>query len=1023
MICVIEEKGNHLTEIIQEAGYQTSTIIDCDKNELLILNNIVPDLKSLSPSIGVKPIILIGKAVTIIETIGADDTSTIEERRVFKDSSPWDKRGFQCYKNHPLFEGLFGGFYSTYLKGLEKMPNVFYYIGSRAKVVAVEKRYISYIRDRKLIWLHDIGGFPVLSIGGYLSFEEADNPYNAEARRFIENSILWMLSPGRQGKYWKESKSGFVQISETPDQRLPSISPVISWPSSSIKIEDAKGYMNSTGRRVLANISVHKIEEVWMHPFRILRSMEFSVDGEHMSKALNRVLYTPERVVYELCCGEITVFCSLENPYLFLQFDFYDYIEHSIDIRFESDLRIMWPMDDAFNGEKRFTKLNNGFILQTEDSQIKSLFVFSNPSSVSLDEIDKEIFVSISSKATGTAVLSVISCNEDEELPKQIDMQDEIRKTNEFYLKYLEKGRIITDDSRLNEALDMARIGAIKFRVTVPNLGTGLVAGYSSSRPGWLSARPGYAWYFGRDSLWCSLAFLDIGDFKTVKENLELLVKFQRIDGKIYHELTTSNVVHYDAADSTPLFLYTMYRYCLQSGDIGFARKNWDKIEKALDYCSKTDSDGDGLIENTIAGHGWIEGGKLYGAKASFYLNCIWIAALRGIEILSSYLGEERVNSHLPDLQRRCLIGLEKLYDPEMGFVLGIDESGNQMKFRTIMSSMGSIFDCVPNERIAAQIEDLASDDFSTDWGVRIIGKSSGIFNPKGYHEGSVWPLFTGWAALAQFKLGADLDAYNHMLANLYMYKDFSSGYIPEVLNGQTYELSGICPHQAWSETMGFQPFYEGVLGFAPNIIEGIIDFQPSIPLNLRRVEAPCLALGSNCLALSYECTTLIDDRVEVTQHFEIHMPKEISVRFTPWIPKYSSGVRISVNNNPLPVRTLDGITSKRVELDKSISGKKLDISITYTAPFLIFPVEPQLTKNKKSSQPRIIAIRRMLESDCWQLIVRSPGKTSSIPIMASGKIEAKNADIVGNELIVKGNKSNSHKTVTVLLKAYSRNA
>lgn len=74
MICVIEEKGNHLTEIIQEAGYQTSTIIDCDKNELLILNNIVPDLKSLSPSIGVKPIILIGKAVTIIETIGADDT-------------------------------------------------------------------------------------------------------------------------------------------------------------------------------------------------------------------------------------------------------------------------------------------------------------------------------------------------------------------------------------------------------------------------------------------------------------------------------------------------------------------------------------------------------------------------------------------------------------------------------------------------------------------------------------------------------------------------------------------------------------------------------------------------------------------------------------------------------------------------------------------------------------------------------------------------------------------------------------
>jgi hypothetical protein len=81
--------------------------------------------------------------------------------------------------------------------------------------VAVEKRYISYIRERKLIWLHDIGGFPVLSIGGYFSFEEPDNPYNAEARRFIENSILWMLSPNRQGKYWIESDSVFVQTSET----------------------------------------------------------------------------------------------------------------------------------------------------------------------------------------------------------------------------------------------------------------------------------------------------------------------------------------------------------------------------------------------------------------------------------------------------------------------------------------------------------------------------------------------------------------------------------------------------------------------------------------------------------------------------------------------------------------------------------------------------------------------------------------------------------------------------------------
>jgi glycogen debranching enzyme len=67
---------------------------------------------------------------------------------------------------------------------------------------------------------------------------------------------------------------------------------------------------------------------------------------------------------------------------------------------------------------------------------------------------------------------------------------------------------------------------------------------------------------------------------------------------------------------------------------------------------------------------------------------------------------------------------------------------------------------------------------FSTDWGKNNWEELRDI-QSEGYHEGSVWPLFTGWAALAQFRLGADLDAHNHMLANLYTNKDFSSGYNP----------------------------------------------------------------------------------------------------------------------------------------------------------------------------------------------------------------------------------------------------
>ncbi|WP_367358667.1 amylo-alpha-1,6-glucosidase [Mesotoga sp.] len=1016
IICVLEREGKKLSDTIEKIGYRTGNDLHCKKNRLLIVDDFIPERRDVLAAIRELPTILIGKAVKIVELIGLDEPGKIDRRSTILDDSPWDKRGFQCYKNHPLFEGLHGGFYSIYLNGFEKMPEVFYYLGRKAKVIAVEKRYISYLRSNKLIWFHESENHSVLSIGGYLPVGKIDNPYKAELEKFLENAISWMLSENKTGNYWKDSKSIFIEDYNMEDILLPTISPVEEWPSPSMEITNATGYINSTGRRILANASCRRVDEVWVHPFRVLRYVEISIDGKALSSLLKKISYSPEKIVYTFDNGEVFVFCSLDKPNLFFQFHFSDGEIHDIEIGFESDLRIMWPMDDSFNGRKTFCKLENGFRLKTEDEQIRTLMVFSSPVSATVEKIDERIRVSFTSRITDLATFSVLSSIESEEFPTVINMQEEIREAREFYSKYLERSPITTDNARLNEALNLAKISTVKFRVSTPTIGTGIMAGYASSRPGWFSARPGYAWYFGRDSLWCSLALLDIGDYDTVKENLELLINYQRIDGKIYHELTTSNVVHYDAADSTPLFLYTMYRYCVQSGDIGFAGKNWDKIEKALNYCSKTDSDGDGLIENTIAGHGWIEGGKLYGAKASFYLNCIWIAALRGIGILSGYLGKEKVKFHLLDLQKRCLIGLEKLFDPEIGFVLGIDEWGKQMKFRTIMSSMGAIFDIISPERIIDQVKEFASDDFSSDWGTRIIGKNSGIYNPTGYHEGSVWPLFTGWASLAQFKHGADLDAFNHTLANLYTCKDFSSGFIPEVINGEVYELSGVCAHQAWSETMGLQPFYEGVLGIEPDMINGILSLNPSIPLSIRSIEAPSLPLGKSNFEFHYNCTVEYGDFIEVTQYFKIRTNKQVPVHFASWVPVYSSGIEISSNGNALAIRTENGITSKRVEVIGSLSGFSLDIRVKYRSPFLLLPIEPSMYKGKESSQPRIMGIEEQSRGS-WKLHVRVRGKQCQIPFIASRQIKVENAILEEGSLRIRGHETERYKSVFVLLK------
>ena len=118
------------------------------------------------------------------------------------------------------------------------------------------------------------------------------------------------------------------------------------------------------------------------------------------------------------------------------------------------------------------------------------------------------------------------------------------------------------------------------------------------------------------------------------------LQKYQDLAGKIFHEISTSGVVHYDAADATPLYVILAAHYLRASGDIGFIRESWNHVQKAMSFLYSTDTDQDGLIENTNVGHGWVEGGKLWGAHTTLYLASLWAQALKDAAYLANHLGE-----------------------------------------------------------------------------------------------------------------------------------------------------------------------------------------------------------------------------------------------------------------------------------------------------------------------------------------------------------------------------------------------
>ncbi len=155
------------------------------------------------------------------------------------------------------------------------------------------------------------------------------------------------------------------------------------------------------------------------------------------------------------------------------------------------------------------------------------------------------------------------------------------KEAQEYYSDFLSKSLMIeTPDPEFNEGYKWALIATDRFFVKTPGLGGSLVAGYNTTNTGWdgehaIDGRPGYAWYFGRDGQWSGFALLDYGDYEKVKSILEMYIKFQDLNGKIYHEVSTSGIVHYDAADATPLFIILAGKYLKHSGDIEFIRSNW----------------------------------------------------------------------------------------------------------------------------------------------------------------------------------------------------------------------------------------------------------------------------------------------------------------------------------------------------------------------------------------------------------------------------------------------------------------
>jgi glycogen debranching enzyme len=410
-------------------------------------------------------------------------------------------------------------------------------------------------------------------------------------------------------------------------------------------------------------------------------------------------------------------------------------------------------------------------------------------------------------------------------------------------------------DTAWNEAYRWAVAMLARFEVDSPGVGRGLMAGFEASRPGWFRARPGYAWYFGRDAVWTGFALDALGRFEMVERALDLLASYQEFTGKIFHELTPTGSIHYDAADATPLYLVALAHHLRWSGNLGFVRAHEEPARRALRFLRATDSDGDRLIENTEVGHGWIEGGKLHGGHTTFYLAGIGVEALRSAGELFEALGEPEEAARARDEAAEVRAILERdFWDSSAGaYFYSKLQDGSFRSAPTILPAVPMGFGWLDEERAAAYLDFLAGSDITADWGARILARSHPAYNPVGYHEGSVWPLFSGWAALAEYRHHRPESAFFHVAQTLATFRHGNLGAIEEVFRGDRYEPRGITSHQAWSESLPLQAVVEGMLGARPDALRHTLRLEPHLPPSWGNLRVSNLRVGQGLLALHVE--------------------------------------------------------------------------------------------------------------------------------------------------------------------------
>ncbi len=643
--------------------------------------------------------------------------------------------------------------------------------------------------------------------------------------------------------------------------------------------------------------------EAWVYPMKLLDdfTLSFRLEGYPLDiygpDIMTGITVRPEATIFTYSHAAFTVrqiiFAPIEEPGIVMLLDVKSVLPMTITGAFRPKLRLMWPAG-LMTGYIGWDETSHTYTISEETNRFAGVIGSPLARDISVmpyqeepRDVPNRFVIEASLDVMKASLIPIIIAGSVEGRDKAKaayeSMLASIRPLYEknvtYYRRLLdETANITTPDDRLTRAFAWAKVGVDKGIATNPMLGTGLLAGFRTSGE---SERPGFAWFFGRDALWTSFAVTSYGDFASTRQALDFLKQFQREDGKIPHEISQSAGLlpwfkdygyPWASADATPLYIIAHGDYWRSSGDLDFIKKNWDSILKAYRFTSATDTDNNGLIENTKFGHGWVEGGALYPPHEEIYMQGVWMEALERLAEMADAIKDAPLAQRARAEAERTRKATEQTYwladQGYYAFATNLPraesrtaEPGPNREIRqqrineldrkrlidedTVLPAVPLWWHTLEDGRAQSEIDHLGSGEMATDWGARIISNRSRLYDPLSYHYGSVWALFTGWTSVGAYRYGRPHVGYQALTANALLTYQGALGYVTELLSGDFNTAFGRSSHhQIWSEAMVVTPLMRGLLGIEARDAGKTLIFAPQLPANWSGLTARKIAAG-----------------------------------------------------------------------------------------------------------------------------------------------------------------------------------